>query len=149
MGFLNSALVSLTRLAYTLVGIPYASIYTRIPFESLDSICAANITRTQLDENLCMRVGMGQSEEWMGWNMNYFDVSSALCSSSGGWSRGGNNFSAPVNEAYFANGTVWKSVLIKGPWQSVEKSLDCLMGNNQAMSIIEYVTLCFCKRGNT
>jgi hypothetical protein len=149
MGFLNSALIWLMGLAYTFLGTPYAPIYSRVSFETMEPLCTANVARTRLDKELCKQVGWGQRDEWAGSTSNHFEVTSTLCPSANRWSWGGNNFSEPFNEAYFKNDTTWKSVLIRGPWKSVEKTLDCLAGNNGTMSIIEYVAFYIGRCSNT
>jgi hypothetical protein len=149
MGFLNSAFVWLTGLAYTSLGTPYAPIYTKISLEALEPLCAANVARTRLDKDLCREVGRGQLEEWSDSTNNHFDVTFTLGEPATRWSWGRKNFSAPFYEAYFANGTTWKSVQMRGPWKSVEKTLGCLMEKNETMSIIEYVAFCTDRRGNT
>jgi hypothetical protein len=149
MGFLNYTFIRLMGLAYTSLGTPYAPIYSKISFETLEPLCAANVARTRLDKDLCREVGRAQLEEWSGHTNNHFDITFTLGEPASRWSWGRENFSAPFYEAYFANGTTWKSVLVRGPWQSVEKTLGYLMKKNETMSIIEYVAFCIRRRGNT
>ncbi|PVF93034.1 hypothetical protein CPB86DRAFT_133907 [Serendipita vermifera] len=53
MDFLNSLLILLIGTAYTFLGTPYAPIYSKVPFESLEPVCATNTPQTGLDKSLC------------------------------------------------------------------------------------------------
>ncbi|PVF93035.1 hypothetical protein CPB86DRAFT_790526 [Serendipita vermifera] len=146
MGFLSSIFFSLIGTGYTLLGTPCAGVYTRIPFESLKQVCATNWPRTQLDRDLCKEVEWGPRTEWPGYTSNHFEVTYKLCDCRSGskswwWFWRQDKLSASFDEAYFANGTTWKSVMIRGPWQSVEKSLECLMNSTEIVPLIEKIDI--------
>jgi hypothetical protein len=148
LGFFNSVVTPLMGLVYTFSGTPYAPIYSQIPVESIKPACEANTSPTALDSELCQQWRWGLCDV-PGYTINHFDVTSTICGSATRWIGRGNRFSPSIEEAYFANGTTWKKVMIMGPWQSVQKSLKCLADKSEVMSKIECVALTVTRHGDT
>jgi hypothetical protein len=149
MGFRQSLLISLAGLTYTFLGAPYAPIYSAISYETLQPFCEANTPGTRQDQQLCNNVRWGPPGRDSVPIASHFEVTSKLCGSRNGWVSKDKKFSSLFDEAYFANGTTWKSLIIIGPWQSVQRSLECVMNDKEVMSRLECVVLTINRRGDT
>jgi hypothetical protein len=111
-----------------------------VPVDALSSLCASTPPQTRRDHSLCDLIGDNDRDSGGDPSPRYFDVTFELCGSVSGY-RWNGELSPPFRQAYFANGTIWEDVQISGAWQSIQRTLGCLMNSADVTTKIEYVAL--------